>query len=310
MNMIDLQYSVPASSVAAVVASNEAADRVEPTVLTWLQSGRHTAPDSELFLRAHRLGWLDSAFEHVIVQAVDDSPMVVDTVRALAAFFGAFGSRVELVGEAAVTPASASPAIRDIAREERLSLVGLGNPARLVVPKLWFEDHYLVTVAGLACDGRSQFKGILDTQSAPLGRLGNPHPDVQLASEAHRLAPSDLCIICGYEGKDRRPLWWAVSRSDVGLDGFVCSLAGMERAALPALREVARHELLPSDARTVGPTLPECSTARLRPNALRAALGRIRTAASAGAMEWKAIRRNLHRIPHAVRRRLARSNRS
>jgi len=307
--MIELA-SMPAKTYPAAGSPGDEVSTVRPSVHTVLPSGQPAAPISAIWSRVPQLAELGAISKHALIQTADDVGAVSDTVRSIAAVLSTAGGCVEVVGGPEAASSVGPLRVRDVSREEHLGLVGLGSPARLTVPTLWFERVCLVTVVGLAVDGTRRFRGILDAQSAPLRRLGNPHSREQLAYEAHRLAASDLCVVCAYRDRDHQPLWWAISRSDVELDSFVCRLAGLNPAALPTLRELIRHEVLPEAGQVVGPELPRCATARIRPGAALDALGRMRAVARASVAEWTVIRKNVHRIPHAVRRRLARFGRS
>jgi hypothetical protein len=107
--------------------------------------------------------------------------------------------------------------------------------------------------------------------------------------------------VCGGEG---RAAWWLASRSDVALDRVVAHAAGLDPAKTPDLRALARHELVPP----VALVEPLPGLEGLVSPAWRAAVARASEAVGAGgryaAQDVRAFRRNLGRIPHAVRRRL------
>lgn len=256
-------------------------------------------------------GWLRLRNNRVIVQAEDQIEAVDTTVRSLAGFLR---TRCDATARRVVWPTAAvhlDPAeVAEIAKEDAVRVVSIGRPPVVAVPGYWFDDTFLITVTGLACDAARPFRGALDVQAQALRWLGNPHPRPVLASEAHRLAPSDLAIVCAYDGQDHRPLWWAASPNGASLDMFVTRVAGRMPFDLPTLRELARHQILPAEAAVIGEIPPRCPAARIRPNPLVEGFARIRAELRVAVNEWRIIRGNLHRISHAVRRRLAVSRQS
>jgi hypothetical protein len=268
-----------------------------PTVLCRVEGpeGRRAAL-SALWREAEALGW-HAADEPVVVRVAEsgDVALARETARALVAFLEEGGYPVELHEGA---PAG-----------ESLRVVGLTPPRELTVPRRWFEPHLLVTVAAVAPSAAARVAGVLDAQAEPLRALANPHAAGDLVYEAHRLAAPDLAVACGHaDGRDTAsPAWWAVGTSDVAVERVVAAAAGVAADALPWLRVLARHELLPAPAVVRGalPVLRRVAgPAWLSRGAAMAA--RVRASRAAALRDARTFRRNVHKIPGFVRRRLAR----
>ena len=177
-----------------------------------------------------------------------------------------------------------------------------------MVPKFWFESFALITVAAAHPDPGARLAAGLDAQTDSLRRLGNRQPPQALIYEAHRLAPSDLVVVCGHArwndpGSDG---WWLVGRNDVGAEHTVASAAGIDATRLPALRALACHEVLPPPPQLTG-SLPElhgylAPEWQMRVLAARSGADNLRRAV---AHDVVMVRRNLGKVPHFLRRRLA-----
>lgn len=194
-------------------------------------------------------------------------------------------------------------AAEPIATDEVVVVEGLAA-AELAVPRLWFESFALITLVEPRPDARRSLHAVLAAQAEPLRRAGNRHPAGALAIEAHRLAPSDLAVACGRHAGDAA--WWAASASDVSVECALAAACGLAPDGMPALRALARYEVLrPGDV--LGRPLPRTGlplAARLLPPLVGAG-ERVWSGAVRLARDARAVRRNLHRVPHALRRRLA-----
>jgi hypothetical protein len=242
-------------------------------------------------------GWRAGEGPIVIqVSPLGDVALALETARSLAAFLEARGCRVELDGD-------------ETAAQEPLRIAGLTPPGELVVPRRWFEPHLLVTVAAVVPSAAGRVAGVLAAQAEVLRGLGNPHAEGDLVYEAHRLAASDLAIACGHADADdpASPAWWLAGTSDVAVERAVASAAGLSPDALPSLRVLARHEVLPEAAAVRGtlPVLHGVLAPAWRSRGAAAA-ARLRASRAALTRDARMLRRNLYKIPGFVRRRLAR----
>lgn len=241
-------------------------------------------PLTALWPEAARRGWLQANGRAVVIQVGrrHRTAAVTETARMLA------GVLAERSAGARIDPP----------HDGTVRVVGVAMPRGVTVPKLWFEPVFLVTVCGVGPDGFGRLAGPLVAQSEALAAL-NPHASPPaLVYEAHRLAASDLVVACG-EG------WCALATSDVALEQALAGAAGIAWEELPYLRTIARHELLPPPGRLAG-ELPDLRR-HLGPAwraQLAAVAAAVRGTARGIAEDVVAVRRNLGRIPHAVRRRL------
>lgn len=282
-------------------------------VLGW-RSGLQGGPASlnELWQRAEAFGWLPSGVEHTVIQIGQHrrSAIAMDTARSLAAFLQHRSPhmRIEILDGGAGRDTWKPLTLRQIAEEETLSLAGVIGTEALTVPALWFESYFLVTVSTATPHPAARLAGILDAQADLLRCLRNPHPTDTLICEARRLAPSDLSVACGYalRNKPESEQWWAVGTTDTAVDQVVAGAAGIEPQALPRCRALARHELLAIVPQLSGSLPPlrayAAPTWMARTSALRT---EARASARAVARDLGMIRRNLHRIPASLGRRLA-----
>ena len=223
--------------------------------VTWLTTGANeSAAPETLWQDIARCGWLPTQPGRVVIHApgMDDDPRVRDTVRSLATFLHRLAPppRIEIVDGTAAS-GTADP-FADWPGVERLDL--RRHPRYLVdvaclrdgawIPEAWLDDLFVITVAGVAPDGRLGIRGVLAAQAA---LLDAPHAlDLDVAFEAHRLLRPSLGVACGAitHGDARSGSWWAISPDDIALERAVASQAGLHPDALPVLRHFARHELL------------------------------------------------------------------
>lgn len=272
-------------------------------MLALAQSGEAGGEQLEALWRAvEARGWLVGAGPRALIQVcgASDSRSIDETVRGLPAFLkGRLGvSQIELL-ELAGERGSTLPKVT-IAPEEALGVVGIAEPV-IPLPRCWLEPGFLVTVTNIERDPSARLRGILWAQAEALRAAGGPALRATRVYEAHRLGGSDLAIACGtLDGRS----YWLVSPSDVAVDWIAAQAAGLDPTTLPDLRALARHE-----------RMPRISCVGEAP-ALRGLAGAAWRAWLAGAWESgasvvryvvadaRAMRRNVGRVPHAIRRRL------
>jgi hypothetical protein len=244
------------------------------------------------------LAWLPLAPRIVVqVGGGGDRALATETARSLVEFL-----ETRRVADVEIVDADRVPAAS-------LRVGCVTSPGELVVPADWFESHALVTIAAAAPCAAARLAAGLDAQAEALRRLGNPHAPSDLVYEAHRLAASDLVVVCGRAdfGVADSEAWWAVGADAVAVDATVVAAAGGEPDALPWLRALARHQTLPAPAALRG-SLPDirghlAGAWRSRRHAVGA---RLSASAAAVRRDARMLRHNVHRIPNFVRRRLAR----
>src|SRR5437867_2555397 len=190
-------------------------DRVPPTVLGWYDSpGPPQTVLAELWRCVAQRGWLRPAVPRIVVQIGQRwrSALVLETAVSLARFLVQqwHHSTVEIFDPAAGGSEWEAFAVWDVMADPPVCLADTTAPEGLLVPALWFESSFLVTVAAVGPTRAGRFSGILDAQADPLRHLGNAHPPEVLSYEAHHLARSDLAIACGYVHR-QEPIserWW------------------------------------------------------------------------------------------------------
>jgi hypothetical protein len=174
------------------------------------------------------------------------------------------------------------------------------------VPCSWFEPFFLITVAAVHPDRRWRIGGVLQAQAELLAQLNPGAPASVLLWEAHRLGASDLAVVCG--ARDGGDAWWTASPSDVLVDGSVAHAVGLDARRLPSIRAIARHELLEAwdGAGSGDGAAPLRGVERGRLGAsLLEAQERGALAVRRVCEDVSLISRNLRKVPHALRRRLA-----
>jgi hypothetical protein len=265
---------------------------------------------SDLWRESERRGWLAIIAPRVLVQVGQRwrSDLVVETARMIARLLAARvpTSQVEILDQAASTNGSHGSQVADEAVERAVTVSGIAAHA-LRVPERWFESFSLITVTGAGPDPATRMSAVLDAQAEPLRRLNGTMPLTSVAYEAHRLFASDLVVACATTRREdpASEACWFVSPSDVAVEMALMRASGCDPSDTPYVKMLARHETLPAfELDDAAPTL-----AGYLGSAWRAEVHAARTsfAASRHAViqDVVAVRRNLRRIPPAIRRRLA-----
>ena len=146
----------------------------------------------------------------------------------------------------------------------------------------------------------TRVSAVLDAQADALRVLNPTQPRGALRCEAHRLGRSDLAIGCGTSGPSRA--WWIAGASDLAVEAAVASGCGIVPGRLPALRQIARHELLPA----FGPGAAAGSLGITAAPGWRASVAALgdgwRLTRATLAHDVPSVRRNVKRIPSFVAR--------
>jgi hypothetical protein len=237
------------------------------------------------------------------------STAVVATARALAARLTRTnpGARIEILDQAATGDDWSGLTVRRLVAEESLRVTALAVP-QLILPRLWFESFVLVTVAGVRPSPASRIASLFDAQAEPLLQLGNAGAATALLYEGHRLAASDLAIVCCPAGPQlgASGVFWAASTSDTALEQAILEAAGIVPTQAPHYRELLRHELRPPAPRLEGDLPPLHAFAappwQARREVLQSAL---RSSSHVLVQDMRNLQGNLHKIPAFVRRRIA-----
>ncbi len=268
---------------------------------------RHRGPRATalegLWEEVRRRAWIAPA-TRVVVQ-VDQhwrSPLVVETARSLAAAVTRQlpSTRVE------IRDAAAEGSSHPTGPESAVSVAGM-VAHNLHLPAWWFDSGLLVTVTGIGPDSATRLSAVLDAQAEPLRALNPSTPPAALAYEAHRLFASDVVVACATCRRDdaSSDACWFVSPSDLAVEMALARASGCEPADMPYLTMVARHEILPDvDLQQAVPMLSGYVAPAWQAT-LHAARNRIATTRHSIVQDVVAVRRNLRRIPPAIRRRLA-----
>lgn len=260
--------------------------------------------------RLENEGWLGFRGPHnrVVLQIAraGRSAAVVAMGRSLAARIARLvpGIVVEIVDAMGSAKDWGSLRVRRIAQEESFRVAGVAVTQGVRIPALWLESYALVTVTGVSPSTTSRVASVLEAQAEPLFELGNTGAAAALVYEAHRLAASDLAVVC-CESDGTMPRACAASPDDVALEHAVLTAAGVVAIDAPHVRELLRHEIAPPAPHVDG-TLPALRAfAMPRRTAERAALGaRVRASGHALAHDMRNLQGNLHKIPAFVRRRV------
>ena len=264
-------------------------------------------PDDTWWQSLSDAGWLTARGGRIVVHVARSarSTLVVETARSLIAHLRRMTDAAIAVIDPGGSP-SAWPGVAwiDLAAAERLRIDAVSLRGGAMVPTLWLEDFRLVTVTGVAPDARYGLAGVFAAHADLLPDAESG--DLEAAYEAHRLLAADLDIACGTRryGAPDSESWWAASDDDVSLERALAAAAGIVPATLPALRHLARHELMtvPNES-SAGAVALEQYVAPA--NTVRAARTRIRLA-RLGRMVREDVRlaaANLHRIPQFIERR-------
>lgn len=172
-----------------------------------------------------------------------------------------------------------------------------------LVPSLWLEDFFLVTVAGVTADPRYGIRGVLAAQATLLNVTGAE--DLGAIFEAHRLLAADLNVACGTRRGELADSdsWWAASTDDVSLECAIAAASGITPMELPHLRYMARHETMPTATDTPGAIRLENNVAPPSTIRLTHASREIRRWTDAIRQDVTLASANLHRIPQFIERR-------
>lgn len=263
-----------------------------PTVLAARQgAASRPAALAQLWRRAEARGWFGSREPRAVVRVADRgrSALSLETARSLAEELTRRGMATELLED------------RPVALET-IGVTGVELP-ELTVPAAWLDAFLLVTVAVAGSDGDHRLGAILDAQAEPLRWAGTAAAPSVLALEAHRLGASDIAVVCG---EDAGEAWWLVSPSDVAVEMTVARACGLEPRALPLLRRLAAHEVLPEEPAVEGdlPRLTGLVGSALAAHARRAGWT-ARATRAVVVRDAGMIRRNLGKVPNFIRRKLA-----
>jgi hypothetical protein len=274
-------------------------------VLAWRQRVGEPAGIEALWRRLLALGWApDAARVVVTVGQTWRSPAVLDVARTIARGLRDTGCQVTAADPAAAPGEWEGFVLAAPAREDAVLVTGIAVPGPLAVPRLWFTAHAAVLVCGAGPSPVDRLAAALAAEAETLRAAGNAYAPEALAYEAHRLAAPDLVVVAGRDGGE---LWCIASPSDAAAESAVGRAAGLDAGRLPALRALARHEVLGPPGELEG-QLPRL--AALAAPAGRAALVRlawqVRSGVRRAVHDAGMFRRNLRKIPGFVRRRLAR----
>lgn len=253
---------------------------------------------SDLVERAAARGWLEPGAGRVVIRLAraGRTALVGETGQAIAASLGQRFPRLAIeVDDAAGAPVTAGA-------DDAVEVQGMRG-ARLRVPRSWFEPFFLITVAGVHRHRRWRVGAVLAAQAEALAAVNPRMPAGVRLAEAHRLGRADLAVACGSHPSDGD--WWAISPSDILVDAAVARAAGIDARRLPAIRAIARHELLESwEEMGSLPSLPHAAAGAMGA-ALRAAAERATDGARRSVEDVLVITRNLRKVPGALQRRLA-----
>lgn len=258
---------------------------------------------SALWPRVDTLGWLPDKQVPVLIQVgqAHRSPIVVETARSLAGFLAdRLQGRVTVVDPRDNVDAWQLP-FSDSFGAPSLQLAGIVASDPLTVPRFWFIPHFLVTVTGAGPKPASRISAVLDAQAEMLRYLGNNQFEA-LTYEAHRLAASDLAVVCG---RADRAKWWVVGPDDVAVERVVARAAGIDPDKLPWLRVLASHELLDPMPDVLGslPVLRGFAAWRW-PATVYGHGSRVTAALRCVARDLRRARRNVRKVPGFLIRRL------
>lgn len=253
------------------------------------------------------LGWLDGAAPRTVLHIATRGrcAVAVETARALAATLveRSPSLRLEILDPAGHAGAWNGFSRLAVDPDDTVDVSAVRGVA-LKVPRLWFEPFFLITVAAVHPDRRWRIGGVLQAQAELLAYLNAGAPASVLLCEAHRLGAPDLAVAWGARGTGE--VWWTASPSDVLVEGSVAYAAGLDPRDLPSIRAIARHELLEAWDEAESGAADLHGVGR---GALWSSLLETRELGAAAARrvceDVNLITRNLRKVPHALRRRLA-----
>ncbi len=266
---------------------------------------------AELWRDVSRRQWLPDVEGVVAIQVCGRrrSPEFRATVRSLAqALAAASTGPVVIVDPQRDGSAWASWPVRNPSSEPAYEVACGAWPGELRVPALWFEPCAIVTVFEIEPSSRGRISGALEAQASILRSVQEGFVSYgALVTEADRLASSDLAIgVSSTVAHGGRGGWWVASPSSVAADEAINAAAGLDPMRFPARRYLEGHVRLQPAARTPDETRP-CLTHLAAPRArmLQSVLtDNVRTLLTMAGRDYRNARRNLHRIPGALRRRL------
>ncbi|MBI3769548.1 MAG: hypothetical protein HY271_13815 [Deltaproteobacteria bacterium] len=242
------------------------------------------------------------------MQGARQDALVRDTARSLVAFLAKSSTppRIDIIdphGDAADWP-GAGVLDPTSGPRYRTDVACLRDGA--LIPELWFDAFFLVTIAAAAPDRSLGLRVILAAQADMLEAPGALDLDAIVA--AHRLMSSSLCISCGSItfSTPESGSWWAASPNDLTLERAVAAAAGVGSDPLPIFRHLARHE---ADGGTMEMTRGEAPTLRgyLEPRwrvGLRRSASNFAHGARRVGQDVRLSAQNLRRLPSFVQRRL------
>ncbi len=268
----------------------------------------------ELVRRLDAAGLLAAAAPRAVIHVGHRwrSDLVVATARALASAIAERStSTAVMIADAGATSNGTAP--RDAAADVDASVTIAGVAAHaLRVPEHWFGSFFLVTVSGAGPDPATRISAVLDAQAESLRRLDPTLPPATAAYEAHRLFASDLAVACATAclADATSEACWLAGANDVAVEIALMRASGCDPSPMPYVRMLAKHEVLP-EVEVDGATAPLSGYVGPAWRAeVHAARQRFATSRHAVVQDVIAVRRNLKRIPPAVRRRLANWKRS
>jgi hypothetical protein len=250
-------------------------------------------------------GWMATR-ERVVVHVGDDARARA-AARALIGLLrrGAPGSQVRVID--AVGSGWGDVPVVDLDAEPRWTLDAVRLRGGVDVPALWLESFALVRVVAPSPDPRLGVSAVLASAATLLADRGR---DLDRIYEAHRLLAADVNVAVGDVtfGAPGSGEWWAASDGDLALEEAIALASGRPRGSLPALRHVARHELVDAEIESLGsgPALRGHLAAPARVWASRLA-EETRHAARTVGDDLRAATANLHRAPGFVRKHLRRA---
>ena len=276
------------------------------------QAGRDLdAALAELWRDLSRRQWLPDVEGVVAIQVCSGrrSPDFQATVRSLAQALAAASAGPVVIVDAQSDGSSwASWPVRNPSIEPAYDVACGAWPGALRVPALWFEPCAIVTVFEIEPSSRGRISGALEAQASILRSVQEGFVSYgALVTEADRLASSDLTIgVSSTVTHGDRRGWWVASPSSVAADEVISAAAGLDPMQFPARRYLEGHAKLQPAARTQDEARP-CLTHLAAPRArmLQSVLtDKVRTLLTMARSDYRNARRNLHRIPGALRRRL------
>jgi hypothetical protein len=259
----------------------------------------------ELWRRVDANGWLAAAAPRVVVHVGQRwrSDLVFATAQSLARTLAARLPSVPIeISDPGMPRDNAAP----VEGEPTITIAGVAAHTLRVLER-WFEPFFLVTVTGAGPDVATRMSAVLDAQGEPLCRLDGTLPPPTAAYEAHRLFASDLVVACttARQADPTSEACWVAGTSDVAVEIALLRASGCDPSQMPYVRMLSAHEVLPGVE--VDGVLPELSgyVGPAWRAEVHAARRRLATSQHAVVEDVIAVRRNLKRIPPAVRRRLA-----